>query len=57
MYSIAEVAERCGVAPHQVKYLLQKGILQEPRRVNNRRCFTLADIRTVRRHFQSKKKP
>lgn len=57
MYSIAEVAERSGVAPHQVKYLLQKGVLREPRRLNNRRCFTPADIRAVRRHFQAKRKP
>lgn len=57
MYSIAEVAEQSGVAPYQVKYLLQKGVLQEPRRLNNRRCFTLADIRAVRRHYQAKKKP
>ena len=55
MYSISEVAERSGVAPYQVKYLLQKGILKEPRRLNNRRCFSLADIRAVRRHFEAKK--
>lgn len=57
MYSIAEVAERCGVAPHQVKYLLQKGVLKEPPRLNNRRAFSVADLEAVRRHFQAKKKP
>lgn len=57
MYSISQVAERSGVAPHQVRYLLQKGLLKEPQRLNNRRAFSVADLQAVRRHFQDKKKP
>lgn len=57
MYSIAEVARANGIATYQVRYLLQKGIVQEPRRLNGRRCFTLADLKAVRRHLQTKKKP
>ena len=55
MYSIAEVARANGIAPYQVKYLLQKGVLKEPQRLNGRRCFTPADLERVRRHFQTKK--
>jgi DNA-binding transcriptional MerR regulator len=55
MYSIAEVARANGIAPYQVKYLLQKGVLKEPQRLNGRRMFTRADLERVRRHFETKK--
>jgi DNA-binding transcriptional MerR regulator len=55
MYSIGEVAKASGVAPYQVKYLLQKGILKEPRRLNGRRCFTAAEREAIRHHFLNRK--
>jgi DNA-binding transcriptional MerR regulator len=55
MYSIGEVAKASGVAPHQVKYLLQKGVVKEPRRLNGRRCFTARDLEQVRGHFHPEK--
>ena len=55
MYSISEVAKQAGVAAYQVKYLLQRSVIPEPRRLNGRRSFTIADIEAVRRHFQDRK--
>jgi predicted site-specific integrase-resolvase len=55
MYSISEVAQQAGVAAYQIKYMLQRGVLKEPRRVGNRRAFTTDDVEAVRRHFQDRK--
>ena len=52
MYSISEVAKQAGVA---AQYLLQRGVILEPRRLNGRRSFTIADIEAVHRHFQDRK--
>lgn len=54
MYSISEVAKQAGVAAYQIKYLLQRGVIPEPQRLNGRRSFTIADIEAVRRHFQDR---
>jgi DNA-binding transcriptional MerR regulator len=55
MYSIGEVAKACGVAPYQIKYMLLKGVLKEPRRLAGRRCFADRDLERVRRYLESRK--
>lgn len=48
MYSISEVASANGIASHRIRYLLEKGVLKEPPRVNGRRVFSASDIELVR---------
>jgi len=55
MYSIGEVAKACGVAPYQIKHMLLKGVLKEPRRLAGRRCFADRDLERVRRYLESRK--
>ena len=55
MYSNAEAALASGIASHRNRYVLEKGILREPSRVNGRRAFTAADIKSIRRHFEQRR--
>jgi len=54
MYSIAEAAAVTGIATHRIRYLLEKGVLKEPTRLNGRRAFTPVDIEAIRRHFKER---
>lgn len=48
LYLISEVAERLGVPPHRVAYLLMTKKIEEPKlRMGNRRMFTDNDARRV----------
>jgi DNA-binding transcriptional MerR regulator len=51
LLSIADVARESGVPRHRVVYALTTGRLKEPRRLQNRRCFTPQDLEQVKRHF------
>jgi DNA-binding transcriptional MerR regulator len=48
LYLISEVAERLGVPPHRVAYLLMARKIEEPKlRMGNRRIFTDDDAKRV----------
>jgi DNA-binding transcriptional MerR regulator len=48
LYLISEVAERLGVPPHRVAYLLMTRKIEEPKlRMGNRRIFTDDDAKRV----------
>lgn len=48
LFLISEVAERLGVPPHRVAYLLMTKKIEEPKlRMGNRRVFTQQDARRV----------
>lgn len=48
LYLISEVAERLGVPPHRVAYLLMTKKIEEPKlRMGNRRVFTDDDAKRV----------
>lgn len=48
LYLISEVAERLGVPPHRVAYLLMTKKIEEPKmRMGNRRIFTDEDAKRV----------
>lgn len=51
LFSISEVAKAAGVASYRIKYALETGALEEPRRLAGRRCFQADDVEKVRRHF------
>ncbi len=56
MFSIGEVAKAINVPAHRLKYALASGTLKEPRRrLNGRRCFSVADLERVRRYFHPEK--
>lgn len=48
LYLISEVAERLGVPPHRVAYLLMTRKIEEPKlRMGNRRIFNNDDAKRV----------
>jgi len=48
LYLISEVAERLGVPPHRIAYLLMTRKIEEPKlRMGNRRVFTDDDAERV----------
>lgn len=55
MLSIGEVAKEINVPVHRLKHALVTGAVKEPKRLNGRRCFTLAEVERVRRHFRPEK--
>ncbi len=51
LFSMSEVAAAVGVASYRIKYALEMGALEEPKRLAGRRCFQAEDVERVRRHF------
>lgn len=51
VFSTVEVCRRVMIAPHQLVYALSTGKIQEPKRLNGRRCFSERDIEEVKEYF------
>ena len=49
LYSFGDAARQLGIARYRLNYLLEQGVIPEPRqRVGGRRMFTTADIENAR---------
>lgn len=51
LLSITDVARESGVPRHRICYALGNGSLKEPRRLQNRRCFTARDLEEIKQYF------
>ena len=54
LFSTSQVAQRLGVARHQLTYRFDRKHLPEPRRICGRRAFSEADLRMIRKFFEQK---
>ncbi len=52
LLSITDVAKESGVPRHKIVYALGNGWLKEPRRIQNRRCFTARDLEQIKQFFR-----
>lgn len=51
LLSITDVAKEAGVARHKICYAITTGRIREPRRLQNRRCFTARDLERIKQYF------
>ena len=51
LLSMADVARESMVPRYRISYGLETGVLKEPRRVGNRRCFSSKDLEAIRSYF------
>ena len=54
LFSTGEVSKLLAIKPYQLTYVLNLGIVPEPKRLSGRRLFTKTDIERLRQHFSSK---
>lgn len=52
LLSITDVAKESGVPRHKIVYALGTGSIKEPRRLQNRRCFTARDLEQIKQFFR-----
>ena len=51
LLSMADVARESMVPRYRISYALETGVLEEPPRVGNRRCFRSKDLEAIRSYF------
>ena len=51
-FLLADAARILGVMPHQIVYLFTTRQLPEPRRIGNRRVFTIFDLHRISEKLQ-----
>jgi DNA-binding transcriptional MerR regulator len=51
LLSITDIAKESGVPRHRISYAIVTGRIREPRRLQNRRCFTARDLEEIKQYF------
>lgn len=51
LLSLADVSAQTGIRRHRISYALIAGVLREPKRLGNTRCFSPDDVVRIRDHF------
>ena len=51
LLSMADVVRESMIPRYRICYGLEIGVLKEPRRVGNRRCFSSKDLEAIRFYF------
>jgi DNA-binding transcriptional MerR regulator len=56
LLSITDVSKESGIPRHKIIYALSTGRLNEPQRLQNRRCFTARDLEQIKQFFRPEAK-
>lgn len=51
LLSMSDVVRESGVPRHKLVYALSTNRLREPRRLQNRRCFSPQDLEQIKKYF------